>query len=147
MNECFNFNSSYEEFINYILEIEKSVSSESDIAQKALDCIIQYVQSNLSKFLLKADGKSCDFIKEENTFGAVIHKGKYYEISVLKDLTEKILKDNNFENPREIYRVWQDRKILVCEKDRPYKRYKLLKNLPKLSYFVFDIYDDISVNK
>lgn len=147
MNKCFNFNSSHEDFTNYILEIEKSVSSESDIAQKALDCIIQYVQSNLSKFLLKSDGKSCDFIKEENTFGAVIQKGKYYEISILKDLTEKILKDNNFENPREIYRVWQDRKLLVCEKDRPYKRYKLLKNLPKLSYFVFDIYDDISANK
>ena len=66
------------------------------------------------------------------------------EISVLKSIVESVLTKNGYESIKTLTDKWQDNKLLLCEKDRAYKRVKLSKDLPPQPCYVFRLSTDSS---
>jgi len=116
--------------VKFIVDLERSVADERDISDKALDCIIQYVSTHKSAFIIDCN---------ENYLSRIEGKISKTGITILKCVVEKILSENGFEAPKMIYKRWQDKGIIECERDRPYKRKKLAVNLPIQPIFIFDL--------
>lgn len=134
LDECFHFNLN-KKIIDYLIKLEHSVTTEADIAEKALDCIAQYVARNNGRFLTSGStGEYCAKIE-----GKIESGGFEKRVTILKEVVEQILRDSGFENPRSIYRLWQQKKLLLSEKDRPYKRVRLTSDLPPQPCFIIKI--------
>ena len=134
VNQCFSLHIPIQDIVEYILQLERSITTEADIATKALDCISQYVTRHNNKFLYDDEEYFNSALD-----GTVKDKRQYKEIRILKTVVEQILADNGFENPKDVYNKWAEMKILSSEKDRPYKRIKLVNELPTLPCFIFKI--------
>ena len=135
LRECFPLDISLKSIVKTIIELERSVAEEQDVSEKALDCIRQYVATHKSHFIFGCD----EWVSTVE--GKVRGSGSGRELIILKSTVEKILKDNGFENCKTIYQMWSDKKILVREKDRPYKRLRLVTSLPTMPCFIFKITD------
>ena len=133
LKECFTLNIDIKVIVKTIIDLERSVTNESDISEKALDSIRQYVATHKNHFIFGCD----DWVSTVE--GRVRGSGQEKEITILKSVVEKILKDNGFENHRVIYKMWSNKKILITEKDRPYKRIRLTSTLPSQPCFIFKI--------
>lgn len=134
LRECFpEIGIDLKGIVKFIVDLERSVADERDIGDKALDCIIQYVATHKNCFILNGEASAS---KIEGRIQK-INMGK--EIAILKCIVEKILSENGFENPKMIYKEWVCKKILSSEKDRPYKRLRLSKDIPTQPCFVFKI--------
>lgn len=133
VNKCFDFGIDVGKVIDYILALEQSVSAEIDIASRALDCVMQYVSRHSNRFIVGND------TIHSSIEGSIKRKGRYKEITVLKTVIEEILADSGFESPRSIYKAWQEKKLIITEKDRPYKRVRLVSDLPVQPCFIFRI--------
>lgn len=114
------------------MQIERSITTEADISQRALDCVLQYATRNNNRFLHGTD-------KYFNTplDGTIKDIGSHREICILKSIVDRTLTENGFESLRDIYGMWKETNILSSEKDRPYKRKVLVKGLPEQPCFVF----------
>lgn len=131
-NKCFPVKVNCDEIAKMILYLAATVSSEADIADKALDAVVQYVAMNSGKFVYEDDeyyGK--------NIVGTIKTRGVNKEVTILKSVIEDILRENEFENPKHIYKRWMEKKLLRSERDRPYKRVRLEKSLPVQPCFIF----------
>lgn len=133
VNKCFDLGIDVGKVIDYILALEQSVSAEIDIASRALDCVMQYVSRHSNRFIVGND------TIHSSIEGSIKRKGRYKEITVLKAVIEEILADSGFESPRSIYKAWQEKKLIITEKDRPYKRVRLVSDLPVQPCFIFRI--------
>jgi len=134
IRECFSLDISLKNIVKTIIELERSVAEEQDISEKALDCIRQYIATHKSRFIFGCD----EWI---SSVEGKVGSGGNKEIIILKSVVEKVLQENGFENPKMIFQMWSDKKILVREKDRPYKRIRLSSKLPVQPCFVFKITD------
>ena len=132
--DCFALELNLESIKEYIYTLEKRINTEIDIADKALDCILDYVSRNSSKFIRAniSDYESC-------VEGKIIKSGNCVEISILKLVAESILAKNSYESIKTLTEKWQQKQILLCEKDRAYKRVKLTKDLPSQPCYVFKL--------
>lgn len=137
VNECFTLRMDIVKLIDYLLSLEQSVLSETDVADKALDCVMQYVIQHNNRFFHEGDDYYDTAID-----GVIKNRGRYKEIVILKPVVEQILICNGFENVRDVYKKWSEKKLLSSEKDRPYKRLKLIKSLPAQPCFVFCIAEE-----
>ena len=131
VNQCFDFQINIKELSKTILSLEQSITADVDIADKAFDCIIQYVAKHKNNFLEEIN------YSVGSIHGKIQKKDEYFEISILKTVVEKILNDNDFENHKIIHRMWIDKKIIIPATDRPYKRINLTKDLPFQPCFIF----------
>lgn len=133
-NECFEeIKIDLKSLVKTLIHLERNVADEINIEEKALECILQYVSTHKSHFIVGCN----EWLSSIE--GKVRSSTNGKEIIILKSIVEKILKENNYENPKLIYQKWSDKKILIREKDRPYKRLKLTSDLPKQPCFVFRI--------
>lgn len=134
VKNCFSIDLSIESIKNYIYTLESRINTETDIADKALDCILDYVSRNSSKFIRAnvSDFESC-------VEGKIVKSSNSVELSILKSVADNTLCKNGFENVRVIARKWQCKGILVSEGDRVNKRIKLTKDLPLLPCYVFKL--------
>ena len=133
--ECFEIVCNYNELIDYVINIERSIGTDSDISEKALEYILQYVSRHRNRFVDS---------NEESSFaveGKITKKANYKEIAILKEIVEDVLKCKGFENPKLLYQKWSESKILISEKDRKYKRIRLTKGGEIQPCFVFKIID------
>lgn len=133
--ECFGIVYKYEDLIDYIINIERSIGTDSDISEKALEYILQYVSRHRNRFVDSYEESS--FAVE----GKITKKANYKEIAILKEIVEDVLKGKGFENPKLLYQKWSESKILISEKDRKYKRIRLTKGGEIQPCFVFKIID------
>lgn len=131
---CFSIALNMDGIKNYIYTLENRINTESDIADKALDCILDYISRNSSKFIRAniSDYESC-------VEGKIVKNTNYVEVSILKSVAENTLCKNGFENIKTIAHKWQCKGILVSEGDRANKRIKLTKDLPLLPCYVFKL--------
>lgn len=136
VNDCFKLEIDLRSIINMIFRIEQSITTEADIGDKALDCIIQYVARHSNRFIYNESDYYNNAVD-----GKVKSGGSGKEIIILKTVVEQILYNNNFESPKTIYKLWREKKIIISEKDRPYKRVRLAKELPVQPCFIFKIRD------
>ena len=134
VKNCFQINLNIENIKKYIYTLESRINTESDLTDKALDSILDYVSRNSSKFIRAniSDYESC-------VEGKIVKKNNLVEISILKSVADNILSKNGFENVKVIARKWQCKGILVSEGDRANKRIKLTKDLPLLPCYVFKL--------
>ncbi len=134
LRECFaEIGIDLKAIVKFIVDLERSVAAERDIADKALDCISQYIATHKNCFILDGETSAS---KIEGRIQK-INMGK--EVAILKCIVEKVLSENGFENPKMIYKEWARKKILSSERDRPYKRLRLSKDIPAQPCFVFKI--------
>ncbi len=134
VNDCFGLEFDEERIKEYIYTLENRINTETDIADKALDCILDYISRNSSKFIRAniSDYESC-------VEGKIIKSNNYAEISLLKSVVETQLAQNGFESIKTLTEKWRQKQILLCEKDRAYKRVKLTKDLPTQPCYVFKL--------
>ncbi len=132
--DCFVLEFNLESIKEYIYTLEKRINTEIDIADKALDCILDYVSRNSSKFIRAniSDYESC-------VEGKIIKSNNFVEISILKSVAEAVLAKNGYESIKTLVEKWRENQILLCEKDRAYKRVKLTKDLPAQPCYVFKL--------
>ena len=71
--------------------------------------------------------------------GKIIKSSNCVEISILKSVAESILAKNGYESIKTLTEKWREKQILLCEKDRAYKRVKLTKDLPSQPCYVFKL--------
>ncbi len=133
VKECFEMKLRVKNLINYCLALEQGVTGEIDIADKAIDCIVQYVARHGNRFISNNE-EFCSAVD-----GKIRNTGYGKEITILKTVVENILKDNGFENPKILYKKWHEQKLLISERDRPYKRVRLTKDLPVQPCFILKI--------
>jgi hypothetical protein len=134
VKECFAIEISTERVQEYIYTLESRINTETDIADKALDCILDYICRNHSKFI-RANIGDCESCVD----GRIIKSSNNIEISILKSVADSILSKNGFENAKTIAHKWQIKGILICEGDRTNKRVKLIKDLPVQTCYVFKL--------
>ena len=134
MKNCFSIDLNIESIKNYIYTLESRINTETDISDKALDCILDYVSRNSSKFIRAnvSDYESC-------VEGKIIKNANSVELSILKSVADNTLCKNGFENIKTIAHKWQSKGVLVSEGDRTNKRIKLTKDLPLLPCYVFKL--------
>lgn len=134
VKECFALNYNEEAIKDYIYTLEKRINTETDIADRALDCILDYISRNSSKFIRAniSEYESC-------IEGKIVKSNQFAEISILKSVVESILTKNSYESMRTLTNKWKESKLLLCEKDRAYKRVKLSKDLPPQPCYVFKL--------
>lgn len=131
VSDCFNMQINFSAIQSYIYMLEKNIKCETDMSVKALDFVTQYVTQNGNRFF---DGNE-DYVHSID--GRINNKNGNTEITILKSVVEKILVQNGIKNLKSIYLKWQTNGITDCEKDRPYKRVKLNKLLPRQDCLVF----------
>ena len=134
VNDCFGLEFCEEHIKDYIYTLENRINTETDIADKALDCILDYISRNSSKFIRAniSDYESC-------VEGKIIKGSNSVEISILKSVAEALLAKNGYESIKTLVEKWRQKQILLCEKDRAYKRVKLTKDLPPQPCYVFKL--------
>ena len=132
-NGCFEVKIDLNHLVKTLIQLERNVADDMSIEDRALDCIVQYVSTHKNHFIFGCD----DWISAVE--GKINVGNGTKEIIILKSVVEKILKENDFENPKIIYQKWSDKKILSREKDRPYKRLILTHKLPKQPCFIFKL--------
>lgn len=140
--ECFNWDYDVETLINQILSIEQSVSSESDVSDKALECVLQYVTRNNNRFYYEKKNDPTHSYNGESIYGVIStlnSKPSHMKLTILRSIVEEILAKNGFENSKTIYDGWKKNGHLIAGKDRPYKRLKLQKQLPVQQCFEMNI--------
>ena len=71
--------------------------------------------------------------------GKIIKGSNSVEISILKSVAEALLAKNGYESIKTLVEKWRQKQILLCEKDRAYKRVKLSKDLPLQHCYVFKL--------
>ena len=71
--------------------------------------------------------------------GKIIKGSNSVEISILKSVAESLLAKNGYESIKTLVEKWRENQILLCEKDRAYKRVKLTKDLPTQPCYVFKL--------
>ena len=69
--ECLNWDYDVETQINQLQSIEQSVSSESDISDKALECVLQYVTRNNNRFYYEKKNDSTHSYNGESIYGVI----------------------------------------------------------------------------
>lgn len=131
VSDCFNMQINFSAIQSYIYMLEKNIKCETDMSVKALEFVTQYVTQNGIRFF---DGNE-DYVHSID--GRINNKNGNTEITILKSVVEKILVQNGIKNLKSIYLKWQTNGITDCEKDRPYKRVKLNKLLPRQDCFIF----------
>lgn len=139
VKECFALDYNEKAIKNHIYTLESRIDTETNIADKALDCILDYISRNSSKFIRANIGEYEACIE-----GKFIKNNQFVEISVLKSIVESVLTKNGYESIKTLTEKWQDNKLLLCEKDRAYKRVKLSKDLPPQPCYVFRLSTDSS---
>ena len=134
VNDCFGLEFCEEHIKDYIYTLENRINTETDIADKALDCILDYISRNSSKFIRAniSDYESC-------VEGKIIKGSNSVEISILKSVAEALLAKNGYESIKTLVEKWRVNQVLLCEKDRAYKRVKLTKDLPSQPCYVFKL--------
>lgn len=136
VNQFFELGINLKAIAKYLLKLEQSIQTQADVAEKALDLILQYVSIHNNHFLYGNDTgqypSSCVEGKIKNYSG-------YKDIIVLKVVVDKLLFDNGFENPRAIYGKLIEKTLLLPAKDRPEKKVRLIMNLPGQPCLTFRI--------
>ena len=134
VNDCFILNFNTEYIKEYIYTLENRINTETDIAEKALDCILDYVSRNYSKFIRAYISEYVACVE-----GKIIKSNNSLEISILKSVAEDVLTKNGFESIKTLVQKWSEKQILLSEKDRAYKRVKLTKDLFPQSCYVLKL--------
>lgn len=135
----FSDNNTSSHILKCIVEIERSVATQDDISEKALDYIMQYLSKNRTKFITKNTNASDETLDSVSIEGAISNKSTYKEIIILKEIVEDILRKRGFENLKLILCKWESSGILITEKDRKYKRLKIVKYGEVQPCYVFRI--------
>lgn len=140
--KCFGWDYDIKNHSEQLLSIEQSVISESDISEKALECVLQFVTKNNSRFFYEKKSDSMHTYNGESIYGVVSplpSKPSHMKLTILRSVVEEILSKNGFENPKTIYEGWKSNGHLIAGKDRVYKRLKLQKGLPIQQCFEMNI--------
>lgn len=141
IKEIFKFDINLEQFSKYLLKLENNIGLKANPEQKLMDIISQFFVSNISRF---KNGFKSDLVS--NAMGMYEINDRTIKISILKKEFEKFVKSNNLVNYKVILKKLCEKKLLVHEKDRLYKRIRLATKSPLVSCYIFklDICNDIS---
>lgn len=134
VKDCFELELNLEDVKEYIYTLENRINTEADLSDKALDCILDYISRNSSKFI-RTNVSDCESCVE----GKIIKSNNNVEISILKSVADNILSKSGFENNITIARKWQQKGILTTEGDRTNKRIKITADLPLLPCYIFKL--------
>lgn len=137
--DCFNLPIDLSAIQAYIYKLEGSIKGETDLEQRALDYVVQYVTQNGNRFSENED--NCN----RSIDGKIITKCGLTEVSIMKSVVDEILTKNRIDNLKAVYSKWKLSGITVCEKDRPYKRVKLARALPRQDCIVFSFKNDSTI--
>lgn len=107
-------------FIEYLKKIEKSVQGNSDRSAFLLECIKQSVGDNASKYITNPSNAFSGALGKITTDSKGTKK-----IIITVSEANRIFEVNNIENPKNLLQQLKKDKILLCEKDRLYKRIQL----------------------
>lgn len=106
-------------FIEYLKKIEKSVQGNSDRSAFLLECIKQSVGDNPNKYITSPSNAF------SGALGKISTNSKGTQIIITVSEANRIFEVNNIENPKNLLQQLKKDKILLCEKDRLYKRIQL----------------------
>lgn len=106
-------------FIEYLKKIEKSVQGNSDRSAFLLECIKRSVGDNASKYITNPSNAF------SGALGKISTDSKGTKIIITVSEANRIFEVNNIENPKNLLQQLKKDKILLCEKDRLYKRIQL----------------------
>lgn len=134
VKNCFNFDFDINGIKEYIFKLEMQISSESDIADKAFQHLMEYVIRNGNRFI---DGCLPNFVASAE--GRITTRGNLCEIAILKSVAEKELKNLGFENCKVLQEKWRQKGILIEESGRSLKRVKFARNLQPQACYVFGV--------
>lgn len=134
VKDCFELELNLEDVKEYVYTLENRINTEADIADKAKDCIMDYICRNSSKFIRANISGSGACVE-----GKIIKCTEGVQISILKSVADNILSKSGFENTITIARKWQQKGILKTEGDRTNKRIKITTDLPLLPCYIFEL--------
>lgn len=137
VKNCFNFDFDINSIKQYIYKLEMQIRSESDIADKAFQHLMEYVIRNGNRFI---DGCLPNIVTSAE--GRITSRGNLCEIAILKSVAEKELKNLGFENYKVLQEKWRQKGILVEESDRSLKRVRFARNLQPQACYVFKVNSD-----
>lgn len=116
----------------YLLEYHKNTISERSLTEKAMTAIIQYVAVNKGKFI--KDGSLSNMIENN---GTIIIQNDYVEVKIVRSIFERMLKDNGFEDTKNVIKALDRDNKLVTDKDRKTNQRKVKNGNDELESIVF----------
>ncbi len=120
---CFGVELDCAQMEDYLLSLEQKASVHTDLAAEALDCVLQEVTKNFSRYVTK-DNPHC-----QNAVGKITEGRDDYKISILKNEVESLLKKFEY-RPEIILKQWKECGVMETEDDRRYKRVTLNSGFP-----------------
>lgn len=120
INSAIEIDLNLDNILNFLVENEEKNMIERDIGTRAFNQIIQKVIENKGNF--KINNLS---LQNNICWGNINFKEDYYEVSILKNVLEKNLRDLGYGEPKVIIKEWKNSNYLDCETDRSTKRIRL----------------------
>lgn len=121
-----------EEMRNYLLNYHKGTISERSLTEKAMEVLIQYIAVNSGKF---SHGGPLSNMIENN--GMIIEQNDYIEVRIIRSVFERILKDNGFEDTKNVIKSLANDNKLVTDKDRKTNQRKVKNNNGEMESIVY----------
>ncbi|MDW4220458.1 cassette chromosome replicative helicase [Staphylococcus saprophyticus] len=131
--ECaLDLNLNKEEMKSYLLNYHENTISERSLTEKAMEAIIQYIAVNTGKF---SQDRPLSNMIENN--GTIIVQNDYVEVKIIRSIFERILKDNGFEDAKNVIKALDNDNKLVTDKDRKTNQRKVKNDNDELESIVF----------
>lgn len=120
------------EMKSYLLNYHENTISERSLSEKAMDVIIQYIAVNTGKF---SQGGSLSNMIQNN--GNIIIQNDYIEVKIIRSIFEDILKDNGFEDVKNVVKALDNDNRLITDKDRKTNQRKVRNSNGDLESIVY----------
>lgn len=131
LNEVLKLSISVEDMKQYLISYHHDTVSERSLADKAIEIIVQFVAQNRGKF--SENGKLANMLEN---YGLIALKEDHVEVKIIASVFKDMLKDNDFEDEKNVINALSDKGFVRSDKDRKSTKRDVKKN-GKSSRIVF----------
>lgn len=113
LNEVLKLSISTEDMKQYLISYHHNTVSERSLADKAIEIIVQFVAQNRGKF--SENGKLANMLEN---YGLIALKEDHVEVKIIASVFKDMLKDNDFEDEKNVINALSDKGFVRSDKDR-----------------------------
>lgn len=137
VNDIFQMGINEDEIADYLLKLERQISTEVKPEERLLEIVRQEVSRNSSRYMIDTN------IVPSSCRGAIKTKGRYSEIQISQTIFEEMMENYGVNDWKTVLKKLKDEGILQSEPDRLFKRVTLMKEIGRQKCYCFRILNSV----
>ncbi len=130
VNKIFDLGINEDEIVEYILDLERQVTTDLKPEERLLEIVRQEVVRNNSRYITESYVPS-------SCCGAIKTKGSQTEVQITEIVFEKMMEDYAILDYKSVLKKLKDDGLLLSEPDRLFKRVTLMKEVGRQKCYCF----------